>query len=208
MIAAGIHRPQAHGEGVLPVLPVAVDITQVIDVQHGGRQQTAGRCRQKDGRFHIMRLQIPAAEDAQPAEENEYRNITKADITIRAGAHRVGDGGHDRQATQREEADEIADALPGDAQQRQTKQTDQRDGDNQGALHLLGGNHPFLHPAQRPDAVRFIAPLDRVAVVIGEVGKNLQQAGGDQRQQGDPGIKMPLLPGKDGANNNRGKCQR
>ena len=96
----------------------------------------------------------------------------------------------------------------GGAQQRQTKQTDQHDGDDQGALHLLGGNHPFLHPAQRPDAIRFITPLNRVAVVIGEVGKNLQQAGGDQRQQGNPGIKMALLPGKDGANNNRGKCQR
>jgi hypothetical protein len=60
------------------------------------------------------------------------------------------------------------------------------------ALHLLG-NHPFLHRAAAADAVRFIAPLNRVAVVIGEVGKNLQQAGGDQRQQGNPGIKMALL---------------
>ena len=72
MIAAGIDRAQAHGEGVLPVLPVAVDIAQIIDVQHGGRQQTAGCRRQKNGRFHIMGLQIPAAEDAQPTEENEY----------------------------------------------------------------------------------------------------------------------------------------
>ncbi len=38
----------------------------------------------------------------------------------------------------------------GGAQQRQTKQADEYDGDDQGALHLLGGNHPFLHPAQRP----------------------------------------------------------
>ncbi len=51
------------------------------------------------------------------------------------------------------------------------------------------------------DAIRFIAPLNRVAVVIGEVGKNLQQAGSDQRQQGNPGIKMALLP-------RQGRCQQ
>jgi hypothetical protein len=50
-------------------------------------------------------LQIPAAEDAQPAEENQHRDITKADISIRTGADGVGDGGHDRQASKHEEAD-------------------------------------------------------------------------------------------------------
>ncbi len=97
-----------------------------------------------------------------------------------------------------EEADEIADALPGGAQQRQTKQADEYDGDDQGALHLLG---VITFRIRAADAIRFIAPLNRVAVVIGEVGKNLQQAGGDQRQQGNPRIKMALLP-------RQGRCQQ
>ncbi len=88
----------------------------------------------------------------------------------------------------------------GGAQQRQTKQADEYDGDDQGALHLLGVI-TLSASAQRPDAIRFIAPLNRVAVVIGEVGKNLQQAGSDQRQQGNPGIKMALLP-------RQGRCQQ
>ncbi len=46
------------------------------------------------------------------------------------------------------------------------------------ARFICWGNHPSASRAAA-DAIRFIA--NRVAVVIGEVGKNLQQAGGDQR---------------------------
>lgn len=49
----------------------------------------------------------------------------------------------------------------GGAQQRQTKQADEYDGDDQGALHLLGVITPFCIQAQRPDAIRFIAPQPR-----------------------------------------------
>ena len=43
-------------QGVFAVLPVAVDIAQVVDVEHRGRQQTAGGRRQEQRRDHRMRL--------------------------------------------------------------------------------------------------------------------------------------------------------
>ena len=50
----------------------------------------------------------------------------------------------------------------------------QHDGDNQRPFfHLLLGNDPFLHAASRPHAVRFIAAFYRIAVIIGEVRKDL-----------------------------------
>ena len=43
VIAASVNRPQAHGEGVFTVFTIAVDIAQIVNIQHRRRQQTAVR---------------------------------------------------------------------------------------------------------------------------------------------------------------------
>ncbi len=49
--------------------------------------------------------------------------------------------------------------LPGGAQQRQTKQADEYDGDDQGALHLLGVITPFCIPRSGPMRSGLSLPL-------------------------------------------------
>ncbi len=62
------------------------------------------------------------------------------------------------------------------------------------------GNHPFLHPAQRPDTVRLVAALYRIAVIIGEIREDLQQPGGDKRRgllpadRNDPATEASVVP--------------
>lgn len=45
MVTTGIHGTEPNDQRILAVFPVAVDITQVIDVKHGGGEQTTGGCR-------------------------------------------------------------------------------------------------------------------------------------------------------------------
>ena len=155
-----------------------------------------------------MRLQIPAPHHAQPAEEHQHGDITQPNITVRARANGVGNGCDNREQTQHQEADEIAGGLRRDRHQRQAGQANQHHGDNQRAFHLCLGNDPFLHPAQRPDAIGLVAAFHRIAIVVGEIGENLQQAGGNQCQRGDQRIKITLPPGKRSTDDNRGKGQR
>lgn len=53
-----------------------------------------------------------------------------------------------------------------------------KNGDHHGnaerSLHLRLGNHAFLHTTQWPDALFGIASFHGIAIVIGEVGENLQ----------------------------------
>ncbi len=65
-----------------------------------------------------------------------------------AGAHRVGDGGLMSQASQGRKPMKSPTLCQAATQQRQTKRADEYDGDDRGALHLLGVI-TFLHPAQR-----------------------------------------------------------
>ncbi len=46
MVNARLERPQTHRQGVFAVLAIAVDIAQVVDVEHRRRQQAAGGRRQ------------------------------------------------------------------------------------------------------------------------------------------------------------------
>ena len=208
VIAACIYRTQTHGQRVFTVLAVAVDVAQVIDIQHRRRQQTAGGRRQEQGRYHRMRLQVPASHHAQPAEEHQHGDVAQTNIPVRTRPDGIGNGCNNGKQAQHQEANEITGGFRRDRHQRQPGQANQYHGDNQRPFHLCLGNHPFLHPAQRPDTVRLVAALYRIAVIIGEIREDLQQPGGDKRQACYQRIEMTLPPGKRGTDNNGGKSQR
>ena len=121
-----------------------------------------------------MSLQIPTSHYAEPAEEYQHRNIAQADISVRAITHGVGDRGDNRQAAEHQETDKIRQRVTGYSNQGQPGQTDQHHGDDQRALHLLLGDDPFLHTAQRSNTVGLVAAFDGIAIVVSEIGQNLQ----------------------------------
>ncbi|MNN51882.1 hypothetical protein D3C81_1665440 [compost metagenome] len=155
-----------------------------------------------------MRLEIPAAHHAEPAEENQHRNITQTNITVRACADGVGDGGDNRHATQHHEANKIFHRLIRRHEQGDAGQANQPHRDHQRALHLLLGDNAFLHPPQWPNSVRFVAPLYCIAIVVRQVGQDLQQPGSNKCQQCNQRVEMPLPPGQRSTNDNGGKRQR
>src|SRR5690606_24960958 len=53
------------------------------------------------------------------------------------------------------------------------------------AFHRLGRNGSALYRARRTDAIFVIGTFYAVAVIIGEIGKDLQQKRGQQREQYD-----------------------
>ena len=121
-----------------------------------------------------MRLQVPASHDAQPAEEHQYGDVAQTNIPVRTRPDGIGNCCNNGEQAQHQEANEIAGGFRGDRHQRQAGQANQHHGDNQCPLHLCLGNYPFLHPAQRPDTIRFIAAFYRIAVIIGEIREDLQ----------------------------------
>ncbi|MNV68842.1 hypothetical protein D3C71_1617160 [compost metagenome] len=117
VVIACILWPKAYRQRIFAVGAVAFDIAQIIDVQHRGGQQAAGRGRQHHDTVERMGLQVVGACHAQPAKEHQHRNVTQPQIAIGFGADGIGNGGDDRQPAQHQEAHHVAGLFAGHGDQ-------------------------------------------------------------------------------------------
>ena len=104
------------GKGLFAGTAVAGDVADVVDVKHGGGEQTAAGGGQEQGRVPAAALQVVAAEDAKQAEEGEDADFAEGMIAVGAAANGVGDGGGDGKRAEAEEDEEAAPVKRADAE--------------------------------------------------------------------------------------------
>ena len=91
------------GKGLFAGTAVAGDVADVVDVKHGGGEQTAAGGGQEQGRVPAAALQVIAAEDTKQAEEGEDADFAEGVVTVGATTNGVGNGGGDGKCAEAKE---------------------------------------------------------------------------------------------------------
>ncbi|MNQ56715.1 hypothetical protein D3C85_708480 [compost metagenome] len=209
MVGDGAVAAKPHRQSDLAAGGVRLDVPHVVDVEHSGRQQATGGGRQQQVPLQAMGEQVVGAEHPQQAEEQEYRDVPEPPITIRSLAHRVGDGRDDGRAPQQDERQDLLPGLPeGADQQGEPAHHGRQRGQSHGHAHLVPGDEAGDHGALGPDPLPVVGTGDRITIVIGQVGEDLQQDGGQQGETHDGAVEGPPAGCEPRAQQNGGARQR
>lgn len=165
---------QSHRECPLSGCSVGVNVSHVVHDQDGGDQQPNGDRDRHHQRGDLLCLQPRRARNGDWTEEYKTRGIAEAMICQRKGAAGIRESGQNR-----EHADE-QDRPSANRYKIQSDQCGKREGDGRGGKNALrrylaalgdtGGTKPL---------VRIGAAL-KVENIVGEVGTDLDQQGGQQ----------------------------
>ncbi len=210
MIELGTFQPQTNRYRPLSGGAIGVKVADVVDVQHGDREQTTARGRQQEQRVYRRGLHKVAANHADPAEEDEYGQIAKPGIAVGRPASRVSDRRSNGRPTegreqQRQQKPFRAEGKP----QKCQAGADRRQGAKQDSPAHLGRRYEAaLYGPLRPLTFAGVGPIDRVAIVVGEIGENLQQNSSQQTKQGDKPAKDTCGGRQCAAHDDAGGSQR
>lgn len=191
MIETRALQPQTNRDRLLAGCPVRVHVANVVDVKDSYRKQSAARRGQKQERIDGLCLDEVATQYAYPAKEDQNGQIAKADVTIRQSAGRIRYRSPNRRSANDSQHERQYKPIraKGKPQQSHSRGDGQRGAENNRSPHFVSGNQPALHSALRSLAVATISSVHGVTIVIGEIGKDLQQNGGQQAEQGHKPVK-------------------
>lgn len=186
MVRLGPFQSQPHRDRPLAGRAIRIEIANVVDVEHRHRQQAAAGGRQQQQGIERHSLHKVTAEDAHPTKEDQHCQVAKTGITIRRSPGRIGDGRRNGRSTQhgKHQRQHEPVGAKGDPKQGQTGRYCYQGAKNDSATHLRSRHQPALHGPLWPLSVAGVGTVDRVTVVVGEVGKNLQQNGRQQAKSG------------------------
>ncbi len=147
----------------------------VVDHQDRGRQQAERHAGEQRERIPAADLHGIAAGHGDRSEEDEDQQIAQAEIAQRPGPAGVGDRAEhpgqadrdDRPAAQRRQ-------IAADRQHQQQHQ-------QVGPPDQLGRDQPLLCHARRTAAGVGVGAVFPVVIVVGQVGRDLQQQGASER---------------------------
>ncbi len=203
VIGDGAIATEAHRQGDLAAGGIGFDVAHVVDVEHGGSQQATGGRGQQQIPLQGLGKEVVGAEHPQQAEEEEHRDIAKAAITVRSLAHRVGHRSDDGRPAQHHERQDLQPRLPeGAAQQQQAARHRRQRGQCHRHAHLLAGDEAGYHGPLGTDPLAIVGTGDRIAVVVGQIGEDLQQDGGQQGERHDGAVEGAAAGGQPGTQEN------
>ena len=192
MIGDGAVAAEPHRQGDLAAGGIALYVPHIVDVEHGGGQQAAGGGGQQQIPLQGMGEQVVGAEHPQQAEEQEYRDVPETAIAVRGLAHRVGDGRDYGGPPQQDERQDLLPLLPeGADQQGEAAHHGRQRGQPHGNAHLVAGDEAGYNGALGSDPLAVVGPGDRITIVVGQVGEDLQQYGGQQGEAHDGAVEGP-----------------
>ena len=99
-------------------------------------------------------------------------------------------------------------APEGEPQQEQARGDGHQRRQADGPAHLARCDQPGLHGALWPTALNVVGAVERVTVVVGQIGQDLQQDGRDDAQQGHQPVERALGRGQPRAGDDAGQGQR
>lgn len=185
MISLGLSEPQTHGYRTLTSGAIRIEIADIVDVQHSDRQQATTRGRQQQQWVYRRCLHEVATNYANPAEEDEHRQIAKTGVPIWGAARRIGDGRSDCRSPEdnEQQCQEKTICTEGKPQKRQSRSHGRQSTQQHSPAHLSGRNQATLHGSLWPLSFSGVSTVDRISVVVGQIGKNLQQNGCQQTEK-------------------------
>lgn len=158
---------------------VRLQIADVVDVEHGHRQKAASGRRQHDRPVELSGLDEITAHHADPAEENQHRYIAQAGIAVRyfpgCVSNRRPDGGRTYEYEYKGKRERFT--PKSNPQQGNAGDHGQQGRNNDRATHPGRSHLTALHGSLRPLTLNMVRPMGGVAIIVGKIGKNLQQDG-------------------------------
>ena len=181
------------GHGALAFGSVTLGVAHVVHVHdgHDGKpQRDAGN---KAYKREFMQVEEGAAHHGHDAEEQKAHEVAQADVAVGVLADGVADGGGDAGHAEHHEHNDGGPARPRHGRAAGKGDEDEGDADGEGEharadkgqLHLLHGDDAALKPALGAHARLVVQAVGEVAVVVGEVGDDLQKDARDEHEHED-----------------------
>ena len=151
-------------------------------MQHICCQQSASCCGQQHGGRQRVRLQIHIAAHAQQAKTQKHRHFAQSAIAIRSPPQGVCQRCRNRQRAQQQKHQPIAPAMQTHQQQRHATCRCRQRSRHQPTPHRRRAQLSRSHcPRGRILAAIGICAAQGIAVIVGDIGQNLQQQHREQR---------------------------
>ena len=140
-----------------------------------------------------MQVEEGAAHHGHDAEKQEAHEVAQADVAVGVLADGVADGGGDAGHAEHHEHNDGGPARPRHGRAAGKGDEDKGDADGEGErtradkgkLHLLHRDDAALKPALGAHACLVVQAVGEVAVVVGEVGDDLQKDARDEHEHED-----------------------
>ena len=193
LIRAHLGVAEHVGHGALALGGVALGVAHVVHVHdgHDGKpQRDAGN---KAYKREFMQVKEGAAHHSHNTEEKKAHEVAQADVAVGVLADGVADGGGDACHAEHHEHGDGGPARPrhGGATGEGDEDEGHADGEGEharadkGHLHLLHRDDAALEPALGAHAGLVVQAVGEVAVVVGEVGDDLQKDARDEHEHED-----------------------